>query len=314
MSYKGIIAGLLSGFLWGVTGILYANLNELYPVTTVISVILFLLFMVEFTSGLLVGSSIFLLYKRTFFQSLNKKYILLSMLLGIIGGPVGMLCYLQAITLVGVGYAAPISSIYPVFGALLSLIFLKEKMAKIGFLGGFITLFCTFMLSLDIQSAQFSLLGIALALICALSWGSEIVLSSFVMKSMTATNSAKFTYFFRQLGAALGYLVLLLSINLDIKNLLTNFTHIKFDLFILAIVLSSMFSYILYYFAIDKLKPIKAMMLNITYGVWIVLIGIVLGSGTVQFTQMLLIVGILLGAILVLLAKKKSKQIQTITH
>lgn len=306
MHYKGITAGLLSGLLWGITGILYANLNELYPVTTVISVILFLLFMVEFTSGLFVGSSIFALYKRTFTQSLNKKYILLSMLLGLIGGPIGMLCYLQAISLIGVGYAAPISSIYPVFGAVLSFIFLKEKMAKIAIVGGIITLACTFMLSLDIQNAQFSLLGISLALICALSWGSEIVLSSYVMKLSTATNTAKFTYFFRQLGAALGYFFLLLCIQGNIQNLFTYFTYIKFDFFILAIVLSSMFSYMLYYFAIDKLKPIKAMMLNITYGVWIVLIGILLGSETAKITQIILISGILFGAILVLVGKREN--------
>ena len=307
MQYKGIIAGLLSGLLWGITGILYANLNELYPVTTVISVILFLLFMVEFTCGLFVGLSIFALYKRTFTQSLNKKYVLLSMLLGLIGGPIGMLCYLQAISLIGVGYAAPISSIYPVFGAILSFIFLKEKMAKIAILGGIITLASTFMLSLDIQNAQFSLLGISLALICALSWGSEIVLSSYVMKLSATTNAAKFTYFFRQFGAALGYFFLLLCIQADIQNIFTYFTHIKFDFFILAIVLSSMFSYILYYFAIDKLKPIKAMMLNITYGVWIVLLGILLDSSTIHFTQIFLIVGILLGAVLVLMGKKGDK-------
>lgn len=307
MSYKGIIAGLLSGFLWGVTGILYANLNELYPVTTVISVILFLLFMVELTSGLLVGSSIFLLHKRTFLKAINKKSVLLGMSLGLIGGPIGMLCYLQAITIIGVGYAAPISSIYPVFGAILSLIFLKEKMEKIGFLGGIITLACTFMLSLNIQSAQFSLIGIALALICALSWGSEIVLSSYVMKTMTNAYAAKYTYFFRQVGAALGYLGLLLCMNVESHQLLSNFTNMNFDLFILAIVLSSMFSYILYYFAIDKLKPIKAMMLNITYGVWIVLIGILLGTGGIEFEKIGLIIGILLGSVLVLFAKKENK-------
>ena len=309
MNYKGIIAGLLSGFLWGVTGILYANLNELYPVTTVISVILFLLFMVELSSGLLMGSSIVLLYKRTFRQSINKKMILLSMLLGLIGGPLGMLCYLQAISLIGVGYAAPISSIYPVFGAILSFIFLKERMAKIGFLGGFITLACTFILSLNIQNAEFSLLGISLALICALSWGSEIVLSSYVMNNISATNAAKFTYLFRQIGSTLGYFILLLSMKVEVKDLIANFSQIKFDIFILAIILSSMFSYSLYYFAIDKLQPIKAMMLNITYGVWIVIIGILLGNGSVQLTQVLLIVGILLGAILVLLGKKEQKEI-----
>ncbi len=304
-NYKGIIAGLVSGLLWGITGILYAKLNINYPVTTVISVILSLLFLVELISGALVGSSIVVLYKRNILKELNRKTILLAMLLGVIGGPVGMLCYLQAISLIGVGYAAPISSIYPVFGALLSLFFLKEKMTKYAILGGLLTLGSTFLLSLDIHDGTFSLIGLSLALICALSWGSEIVLSSYVMKIMGNLTASKYAYFLRQVGAASGYFILLVFLKVNIFELSNNFKDITFDLFLLFIVLSSMFSYMLYYFAIDKLKPIKAMMLNITYGVWIVIFGILLGDNSFEVSKFLLVCGILIGSIIVLKSKKE---------
>lgn len=306
MLNKGIVAGLFSGLLWGITGILYANLNILYPVTTVISVILIILFIVELLSGILVGSSILVLYKRKLTEELTKKSVILAISLGVIGGPIGMLCYLQAITLIGVGYAAPISSIYPVFGIILSFLFLKDKVRKIGILGIFITLLCTFLLSLNIQSGNLSFLGICLALVCALSWGTEIVLSSYVMNLMGDIASSKYAYALRQVGASFGYLILLFYFKIDLIRLMNNILNIKFDVFILGIVLSSMGSYLLYYYAIDKLKPIRAMMLNITYGVWIVLLGCFINNNEINLKQIILVVGILVGSIIVLRAKKES--------
>lgn len=306
MLNKGIVAGLFSGLLWGITGILYANLNILYPVTTVISVILIILFIVEFISGVLVGSSILPHYKQSVTKKKTKKTIILAISLGVIGGPVGMLCYLQAISLIGVGYTAPISSIYPVFGAILSFLFLKDKIRKIGILGIIITLVCTFLLSLNIQSGTISFLGICLALICALSWGTEIVLSSYVMSLMGTISSSKYTYFLRQVGAIIGYLFLLVYFKIDFMNLKNHILDIKFDIFILGIILSSMFSYLLYYYAIDKLKPIRAMMLNITYGVWIVLLGFLINNESINLKQIVLVIGILLGSIIVLRAKKEN--------
>ena len=306
MLNKGIVAGLFSGLLWGITGILYENLNILYPVTTVISVILIILFIVELMSGVLVSSSILVLYKRNLTKELTIKTIILAISLGVIGGPIGMLCYLQSISLIGVGYAAPISSIYPVFGTILSFLFLKDKIRKIGILGIFITLICTFLLSLNINSGSFSILGICLALICALSWGTEIVLSSYVMNLMGNIASSKYAYALRQVGASLGYLILLFYFKINFIHLIHNILNINFDFFILGIILSSMFSYLLYYYAIDKLKPIRAMMLNITYGVWIVLLGSFIDNNIINFKQIILVIGILIGSIIVLRAKKES--------
>lgn len=306
MSAKGIFAGLISGLLWGITGILYSKLNVLYPVTTVISVILLILFIVEFMSGVLVGSSILVLYKRNFTSDLTKKSIFLAILLGIIGGPIGMLCYLQSISLIGVGYAAPISSIYPVFGALLSFAFLKDKIRLIGVLGVLLTLICTFFLSLDVNEGNISLLGILLALVCAFSWGTEIVLSSYVMQLMGKVASSKYAYALRQVGASLGYLLLLIYFKINFSALSKEIIDINFDFFIIGIILSSMFSYLLYYYAIDKLRPIRAMMLNITYGVWIVLLGLFINNSMTSFKQFILVLGILLGSIIVLRAKKES--------
>ena len=57
----------------------------------------------------------------------SGKFIVLGALLG---GPIGMSGYVAAINYIGPAYTAIISSMSPALGALLSYIFLKEKMTR----------------------------------------------------------------------------------------------------------------------------------------------------------------------------------------
>ncbi len=301
MKYSGYIYGLISGFLWGVTGIAYEQLNINYPITTALSVILLFLFIVEFSSLILSALSH---YKIKSAAILNRKHAKLKglvVLAGVIGGPIGMLSYLQSISYIGVGYAAPISSSYPVFGAFLSFIFLKDYVSKLGIVGIVLSIACVILLSLDVQSSQFSLFGIGLAIICALSWGGEIVLSSYVMNQLPSS----IAYFFRQVGSSLGYLILLLFFDIDYDGFLKVFPQIDFVIIIIVIVLSSMLSYVTYYKAISLIKPIRAMMLNITYGFWIVLLGYIWSGVSLKISTIMFICGILLGALFVLKDEKE---------
>ncbi|MGY4677040.1 DMT family transporter [Pasteurella sp. P03HT] len=298
--YKGYLAGIFSGLLWGIAGILYEILNTTYPFTTSLAIVLCLLFIIESTAFIFCGISHYKLKSLSIIKFKNKGTIL-GVLAGIIGGPIGMLCYLQAIQYIGVGYAAPISSVYPVFGAILAVLFLKDSMTKTGVIGLSLAIGCTILLGIDANNAQFSLLGIALAVVCALSWGSEIVISSYVMQSIPSSVA----YFLRQLGSSIGYLILLLSFDVAFLDFLPSFKNTHFLTLIIFIILSSMMSYFLYYRAIYLIKPIRAMMLNITYGFWIILIGLVVNDTDVNFVSMLLVLGVILGAGLTLKEHKE---------
>ncbi|MDP8052198.1 DMT family transporter [Pasteurella atlantica] len=301
VKYKGYIFGLLSGLLWGVTGILYEVLNKDYPFVASLVIILSLLFLIESGSLLLAG---LLCYKKVPQHRkliTHKQVSILAVIAGLIGGPIGMFCYLQAISYIGVGYAAPISSLYPVFGALLSFLFLKERMTKWGIIGFSIAIFCTLLLSLDLSSSQILLFGVGLAFISALSWGAEIVLSSYVMQFLPST----VVYFFRQLGASLGYLFLLFFFELDTATLFKSFTESHFVFLLCLIFASSMLSYLLYYQAIYLIKPIRAMMLNITYGFWIVLLSVILGRTEMNISIVLLTIGVVVGTTITLKDKRE---------
>ncbi|SUC09735.1 carboxylate/amino acid/amine transporter [Pasteurella canis] len=299
--YAGYFWGILSGLLWGIAGILYELLSSYYPLTNSLTIILFLLLIIEFSAFMFCAVSH---YKLNLFKQfeLKNKSVYLGILAGMIGGPIGMLCYLQAIQYIGVGYAAPISSIYPVFGTIFAFLFLKDAITKLGIIGLCLAIGCTILLGLDISNSQFSVLGIVLAITCAISWGGEIVISSYVMQSIKSSSA----YFLRQLGSSFGYIILVLYLDVEFFNSIEFFKDTRFLTIIIFIILSSMASYFLYYRAIYLIKPIRAMMLNITYGFWIILIGFLLNGKHIDIMTMLLVIGVVLGAGLTLKDKREN--------
>ncbi|HGQ1235797.1 TPA: EamA family transporter, partial [Streptococcus pneumoniae] len=111
-------------------------------------------------------------------------------------------------------------------------------------------------------------IGILCALVCAIAWGSESVLSSFAMESELSEIEA---LLIRQVTSFLSYLVIVL------------FSHQSFtavangQLLGLMIVFAAfdMISYLAYYIAINRLQPAKATGLNVSYVVWTVLFAVV---------------------------------------
>ena len=111
-------------------------------------------------------------------------------------------------------------------------------------------------------------IGILCALICAIAWGSESVLSSFAMESELSEIEA---LLIRQVTSFLSYLVIVL------------FSHQSFaevangQLLGLMVIFAAfdMISYLAYYIAINRLQPAKATGLNVSYVVWTVLFAVV---------------------------------------
>lgn len=107
-------------------------------------------------------------------------------------------------------------------------------------------------------------IGILCALVCAIAWGSESVLSSFAMESELSEIEA---LLIRQVTSFLSYLVIVL------------FSHQSFVAvangqllgLMIVFVAFDMISYLAYYIAINRLQPAKATGLNVSYVVWTVL-------------------------------------------
>ncbi len=105
---------------------------------------------------------------------------------GVLGGPIGMSAYLLSIHYLTIYYAAPLSSLFPVFAALMSYWILKEKITKTAQFGFALAIISSSLLAIEVgQEITFNTIGFIFLIICILGWSSEIVISSYTMRSLS---------------------------------------------------------------------------------------------------------------------------------
>ena len=237
-----MIFGLFSGIFWALDTIVLSYISAF---------VLIICFFHDFIAVWLL-----------FFTSkinLKKQELKILILAGIAGG-LGMILYLLGIYLSSASIAGVLSSLYPIFSAVLAHFVLREYLSLLGYFGLVLAIFGTFML-FNINLSEFSFLGAFCALGCAFCWGSECVI-------------VKLALFIRQCVSSffsfVGILVVFSLSKLD-------FSQSNLYLVCVASVLGTI-SYLFYYKAISKLGALKAMGLNISYSAWIVVFGVFFGS------------------------------------
>jgi len=195
----------------------------------------------------------------------SGKFIILGALLG---GPIGMSGYVAAIQYMGPAYTAIISATFPALGALLSYIFLKEKMSKVQLLGLGVSILGVIGLSYVPAAGagpKNLLLGLLFAFICVLGWALEAVICAYGMKDPNVNDEQALQI--RQATSAIFYGAILLPI-LSGWSFTVSILPTKITVFILLAALFGTVSYLLYYRSINKIGAGKAMALNITYSAW----------------------------------------------
>ena len=119
-------------------------------------------------------------------QTRSGKFIILGALLG---GPVGMSGYVAAIYYMGAGYTSIVSSVFPALGALLSSIFLKEKMKGYQIAGLVVSLLGVIALGYTPgEAGRNYLLGFLCAAVCVFGWALEAVICAYGMRDPEVTN------------------------------------------------------------------------------------------------------------------------------
>ena len=247
-----MIFGLFSGIFWALDTIVLSYISAF---------VLIICFFHDFIAVWLL-----------FFTSkinLKKQELKILILAGIAGG-LGMILYLLGIYLSSASIAGVLSSLYPIFSAVLAHFVLREYLSLLGYFGLVLAIFGTFML-FNINLNEFSFLGAFCALGCAFCWGSECVIVKLALNKGRAEKTARFI---RQCVSSffsfVGILVVFSLSKLD-------FSQSNLYLVCVASVLGTI-SYLFYYKAISKLGALKAMGLNISYSAWIVVFGVFFGS------------------------------------
>lgn len=305
----GLWMGLFGGILWGVDTVLVGIILE-QPVLSVslFFVPLVVTFLHDAFSSIWMGIQIILTGKlKILKEALSNKANRFVILAGIFGGPVGMTGYMMAIHYIGPSYTAIISATYPAIGAVLSVIFLKEKLTFKMLLGLSMVIFSTMLLGItSSEPASNLILGFFFAILCAVGWGTESVISAYGMKENIAPSIA---LYLRQTTSAIIFAVIIIPLvnGYELVNTILNNSLI---ILIALTALVGTMSYYFYYTSINRVGPIKAMGLNISYTAWAILISLGVGF-SVSIKELGLAILIICGAILTTNKPKEFFQILT---
>ena len=279
----GVSAGLLSGMFWGLGLAISAYIFSLYNISPFVVAVIH-----DFISIFVLLAIILVRYKTINFKIFtNIKSV--SVIVGaLLAGPIGMQCNLYAVKYIGSGLTSSITAIYPAVSVILAVIFLKNKVSSKTLLGIALIIIGIFIQSYKSEQVESFYLGFMFALICAVAWGSESVLSSYAMKNNL--NELE-TLLIRQVTSFLAYLVIISFNGLGIETSL----DVKFGGLIVFFVVSNMVSYILYYMAINKLEPAKATGLNVSYVAWTILFSMIFVALEVNLQLVVTSIIIILG-------------------
>ena len=281
---SGISFGLFSGLFWGLGLTISAYIFSLYNISPFV-----VAFVHDFISIFILAAILLIKYKKIDFKIFTNIRNISVIIGALLAGPIGMQCNLYAVKYIGGGLTSSITAVYPAVSVILAIVFLKHKVSKKTIVGIALIIAGIFAQSYTSEQVNSFYIGFLFALICAVAWGSESVLSSYAM----STNLTEIeTLLIRQVTSFLAYLVIVLFNGFSVSEV----ADIKLGGLIFIFVLSNMISYIAYYMSINRLKPAKATGLNVSYVVWtVVFSAIFLGIGLstlVVITSLVIMLGV----------------------
>jgi protein licB len=281
---SGISFGLFSGLFWGLGLTISAYIFSLYNVSPFV-----VAFVHDFISIFILAAILLIKYKKIDFKIFTNIRNISVIIGALLAGPIGMQCNLYAVKYIGGGLTSSITAVYPAVSVILAIVFLKHKVSKKTIVGIALIIAGIFAQSYTSEQVNSFYIGFLFALICAVAWGSESVLSSYAMSNNLTEIE---TLLIRQVTSFLAYLVIVLFNGFSVSEV----ADIKLGGLIFIFVLSNMISYIAYYMSINRLKPAKATGLNVSYVVWtVVFSAIFLGIGLsalVIVTSLIIMLGV----------------------
>ena len=296
-----MIYGIMSGILWGLDTVLLGIVLSMTQFVSTEQAIFLAPFISTFLHDMFsaIWMAIYMLFKKQLFKTIKAlktksgKFIVMG---AVLGGPLGMTGYLLAIKYIGSAYTAIISSLYPAVGALLSYIFLKEKMKPISIIGLFLSISGIIILGYTPGGKVENIaLGFIFAIICVVGWSSEAVICAYGMKDDEVTPEQSLQI--RQLTSAIIYGGLIIPIIKGIKFTLSVVPSSATGIIILT-ALAGTSSYVFYYKGIHKIGATRAMSLNITYSAWAIFLGLILLGNNIDLKSIICCIIIMIGSVM----------------
>ena len=293
---RGILAGLLSGILWGASGTVLGAALGFEPFTStdvsagdylalalMVAMALCGAIMHDFFAALWVGVSNIRAGKfKEYGRTLRTKPGKMVCIGAILGGPIGMSGYLLGITFVNAAYALPITAAYPAVAAVLATIFFNERNPLRVLIGVFLCIlgaFVVYYAPMEGDKGVFFTVGMILTTLACLGWASEGLLSTYGMDMIDPDIAlgiregvSAIAYFIFVIPIVTLYLVPHFGPTPIWEMVIQTMKSSALPVYAFAGFLGG-FSYVYWYRALNMTGVARAMALNVTYALWGVLFG-----------------------------------------
>lgn len=307
---KGVLTGALSGATWGLDAVMLGVVMVMAPFVEnpvllaaggvlcsalhdVFSAIWLFLYMGKAGRLKELGPAL---------KTSDGRWCILA---AIFGGPLAMTFYTLAISTGGAALAASVTAIYPLLGTALAVLILKEKTGFQTWIGLIICVVGICIIGWSPSGAENVniTLGVILALVAAIGWATEGVVSGYGMKDGVV--DPYMALLIRYLTSALVYIVIVAPIfGGGVESALVGFkaifSYAPCWILLAVTALVGMVSFLCWYTSIDTIGATKALCLNVTYSFWSVCFTLFLSLFLPRYFSGVLSWQIALGAILIL--------------
>lgn len=283
---KGLVAGVLSGATWGLDAVMLGVVMVMAP---------FVENPILLVAGGIICSALHDIFSAIWLfcymiikgrlkelpaaaMSRDGRYCALA---AIFGGPLAMTAYTVAIGIGGAALAASVTAIYPLLGTALAVLILKEKTGLQTWIGLVICVIGIVVIGYapsENENVNVGM-GLSIALIAAIGWATEAVVSGYGMKDGNVNPPMALTI--RYMVSALCYLFVVAPVfakgfatSFEGYQAIFSYTPCWVMLAITALV--GMISFFCWYTSIDNVGAGKALCLNVTYSCWSVLFSLIL--------------------------------------
>ena len=186
---SGLAWALLSGVCWGADGVVLGVALTMAPFIGAAALVAPLAAAALhdlLATGWMVAFNTATGRLRQLPRSLASRQGLTLCAAAVIGGPIAMSGYLFGIKYAGAAYALALTATYPAVGAVLSRVFLREHVTRLGWLGIAVTVTGAIIATYTPPAGEMPhfYLGIGLAALATFGWGVEGVLAIHAMKAV----------------------------------------------------------------------------------------------------------------------------------
>jgi drug/metabolite transporter (DMT)-like permease len=264
---SGHVDGLVSGATWGVVAVLLPGADQL-PGASLLATSMAVAALFD------TSAAIFLLVRSAGAGSLADVVRLLTSrragavaVCSVLGGPLFMGGYIAAVILAGPSDALTATATYPVIGAILARILLRQRLDRVGRLGVGVTAVGAALIAADASGSDDGvrvLVGVGVALAAAAAVALEGVVATRVMADLDANTVMAV----RQMLSAAMFGLVLLTVPGGIATAASILANTALAVPVVSAGMIGGYSYAIWYRSIRTIGVARAMALNISYAMW----------------------------------------------